>query len=123
MFDAIQQAVVTAPETLHVSAAVFILGCILYWVPLLICAVGYTIRTRMECAHDIELCHTASYKPTVTVGHVCGRLVVSAIPGLNLIAAVFDLGPRLIADIFKYFRTVFTIPLITKKAPTTGAVD
>ena len=83
------------------------LGILLYWIPLIVCAIGYTMRTwanvqkdlnQREKAEEDELINQslpqedrrrhiqAFYHPKETIGHVLGRIFVSVMPVVSLIS-------------------------------------
>lgn len=102
-----------------VNTATFnsIFGFILYWVPLLFCIVGYTIRTGKNYRIDIKERESSpkSYCPTDTIGTLIGRAIVSIIPIANLWAAIFSLAPDFFGDLFNYIEKVFDKPLVPRK--------
>lgn len=91
-------------------------GLLLYWLPVLICLIGYTFRTfnnvsevRTKVAqgrpvydHDIP-----------TVGWVFARIFYSFCPVVNLIVTVFDLGSRFVHEVASALRRMFNIPLVS----------
>ena len=89
------------------------LGICLYWIPFLICTVGYSVRTWK--GYQIDWKNRSSdkyYSPRETVGSVLGRLLTTFIPIANLWATVFDLGPKLLEILFDWFVTTFNQPLV-----------
>lgn len=98
-----------------------LLGFFLYWLPLAICTVGYIARTYKHYQADlvaraawVENPKEKYYNPTDTVGTLIGRGIVSIIPVANLIAAVFDVAPRLLGNFFKMLGQIFDQPLVPK---------
>jgi hypothetical protein len=108
------------------------MGFGLYWLPLSLCAYGYTVRTwlnyqkdvttRAESENDLLVTETelgrrsaAFYNPTDTIGTLIGRGLAATIPVVNLWAACFDVAPRLFASMFKWFGRVFDQPLVPKR--------
>jgi hypothetical protein len=108
-----------------------LLGILLYWVPLLFCALFYTIRTaegymadKRNLALDVEerrkeqgtpyrsLQHY--YHPTETIGGILGRALVSVTPVANIWAALFDLSPKVFSRLFGWLGKVFDQPLVPK---------
>jgi hypothetical protein len=93
---------------------------LLYWGPLIICVVGYTIRTWRNYQKDIirrEMTADAKsvavyYNPTDTVGTLIGRAIVSVCPAANFWAAAFDVGPELFAGVIKRLAVIFDQPLV-----------
>ncbi len=98
-----------------------LLGFLLYWLPLIVCTVGYIARTYNNYQKDLKaraawVEHPTEkyYTPTDTVGTLIGRGIVSIIPVANLIAAVFDVAPRLLGNFFKMLGDIFDQPLVPK---------
>lgn len=92
------------------------LGIILYWLPVLICAFGYTIRTAKNFMKDKAAREKDSYYyPTDTIGTLIGRAFVSIIPVANLWAALFDISPQFFGNFFRWIGKVFNQPLVPCK--------
>ena len=108
------------------------MGFCLYWLPLSICAYGYTVRTwlnyqkdvttrekseadRRAAKTDADLRVATYYAPTDTIGTLIGRGLAATLPVVNLWAACFDVAPRLFASLFKWFGRVFDQPLVPKR--------
>lgn len=102
------------------------IGIFLYWVPVVVCAIGYILRTLKNAASDVMAREEyikakkanpmdyASYNPTETVGTVLGRIFVTFIPVANLWAAVVDVCPSLLSRIFEVLEKVFCQPLVPR---------
>jgi hypothetical protein len=86
----------------------------LYWLPLIICIVCYFVRTVQNFRRDRAARRRpgAIYIPTDDVGSVLGRVFVSIIPVLNLIAVVFDLSPKIFSRFFSGLYELLTQPLV-----------
>lgn len=96
-------------------------GFLLYWLPLAVCTVGYIARTYNNYQKDlvaraawIDDRTNKYYTPTDTVGTLIGRGIVSLVPVANLLAAVFDVAPRLLGNFFKMLGDIFDQPLVPK---------
>ena len=98
-----------------------IFGICLYWLPMLICMVGYTMRTARNIQVDKkeraekESGKSTYYSPTDTIGDLVGRSLISLIPIGNLWAALFDVSPMLFEKLFKWIGQVFDQPLVPKR--------
>lgn len=106
------------------------LGVLLYWLPLLVCVVGYTIRTSENYQKDIEQRAKylrywdlknqkevderpiVFYTPTDTIGTLIGRAIVSLVPFANAWAAIFDVSPKLFNRLISFIEKVFNQPLV-----------
>lgn len=113
------------------------MGMLLYWLPLSICVVGYTIRTfenyqkdvaerdkytryldlkamKSEDGRTVDARATCYYSPTDTIGTLIGRALISLLPVGNLWAAMFDVSPRLFKKFFDFIEKVFDMPLVPR---------
>jgi len=88
----------------------------LYWLPLAICAVGYTLRTWQNFRKDRRAREADKfYSPTDRVGTLIGRGLVSILPIANLCAAAFDLAPEMLHGVFERLAKVFDQPIVPPK--------
>jgi len=103
------------------------LGISLYWFPVFVCAVGYTLRTiqnylkdkykrewgniRKDRDHWSHLASTV-YQPTDTIGTLIGRALVTIIPVANIWAAAFDISPKFFSKFFQFLGDLFDQPLV-----------
>jgi hypothetical protein len=102
------------------------LAILLYWLPLVICVVGYTLRTVKEFHDDIDKRQEVElsnmqhrgYYPTLTVGHILGRALLTVIPVANLWAGMFDVGYDMLRGFFRWIGRVFDQPLVPKRDKT-----
>lgn len=120
-----------------------LMGLLLYWLPLAVCAVGYIVRTWRNVQKDIaqraayEAWRVANpepdpimdrdawskwscgrvypYSPTDTVGTLIGRGLASVIPVCNLLCAACDILPKALNGFFKTIGALFDQPLVPKK--------
>ena len=111
------------------------MGLFLYWLPLSLCVVGYTIRTfdnfktdvserekylrylsikqeKIDSGKDLDKRITCYYRPTDTIGTLIGRALVSITPVANLWAGVFDVAPRMFSRVIKIVEKAFDTPLV-----------
>ena len=92
-----------------------------YWIPLILCTVGYTVRTAKEIKHDVndrrqsDLSPHAYYYPSVTVGTIVGRLLLTAAPLINIAAFVTDLGLDMISRTYELACKAFDHPLVPSR--------
>lgn len=103
-----------------------LIGILLYWVPMLFCAVFYTIRTAEGYMADVRAREKAEasrhseghpiwYEPRETIGGILGRALVSVAPVGNLWAALFDLSPKVFGRLFGWVGKMFDQPLVPKR--------
>lgn len=95
-----------------------LMGICLYWVPLLFCAFGYTVRTATNYMKDKEARDAEGfYYPTDRIGDLIGRVFVTLCPIANLWAAMFDVAPSVFSKLFTWIGNVFDAPLVPKRKP------
>ena len=82
-----------------------------YWIPALICLSVYLFQCIYEYRQDLEKSSKDHYHPTLTVGIIFWRIILSITPAVNLIAMVFDTA----SSVFKWLGSVLNIPLVRKK--------
>ena len=93
----------------------------LYYVPFLLCFVGYTVRTAknyMKDKSNRELSLVDKFKvyyPTDYLGDIMGRAIVSILPIANLWAAMFDIFPNMFGKLCVFFHNIFNQPLVPRK--------
>lgn len=68
------------------------LGVYLYWVPLLLCGLFYTMRTLRNYFSCCEKRNEGEPFDPDTIGILVWRVIVTFTPVLNLLAVLFDLG-------------------------------
>jgi len=90
------------------------MGLLLYWIPMVLCAYGYTARTFKRYRDCREKRDAGAYFKSDTLGTLIGRTIVTICPIANLFAAIFDLGPRLFGSFFRVIGEVFDQPLVRK---------
>ena len=90
----------------------------LYWVPLTLCLIGYTVRSWNNYQDDIEKINAAktcnSYytvRGQLTIGTVLGRFLGSIIPGLNILCLVFSIGYSMLNSILETLGNFLSISL------------
>ncbi len=91
------------------------LGNYLYWLPLIVCVVGFTLRTHRNYLKDRkqrEIPGSYYYVYTDTVGTILIRTVVSILPIANMFAATFNVAPELVEKFSDWLDKVFDIPLV-----------
>lgn len=93
-----------------------------YAAPTMLCAFGYIRRSYNDIQRDKRDLESAleqrtkggtgHYSPTITVGTLMGRALVTVCPAVNFLSAVFDHGPELFGSFFRTIGKVFDRPLI-----------
>ncbi len=90
------------------------MGLLMYWLPMLLCAFGYIARTFKRYRQCCELRDADKYFQSDTLGTLIGRAIVTVLPIVNLLAAIFDLGPKIFGNFFEAIGKVFNQPLVSK---------
>ena len=88
------------------------LALIIYWIPLLICATVYLTRTLLLYKADLKKCQDKFYTPTLTVGLIVWRVILTVTPCVNLLATVFDCS----SSVFRWLGKFLDIPLVPKRS-------
>lgn len=90
-----------------------LLGMLLYWLPAAFCVAGYTMKSWGDYRRDIKARDADTYyHPSITVGTLIGRAVLSAVPVANLIAGIFDVAPHVFGNFLDWLGRVFSVPLV-----------
>ena len=90
------------------------MGLLLFWLPMVICGYGYTVRTFVRYRDCCEARDAGKYFNSDTVGTLIARAIVTFFPVMNLMAAIFDLGPNLFGSFFSAIGRMFDKPLVSK---------
>ncbi|MDD4389733.1 MAG: hypothetical protein PHW03_02900 [Eubacteriales bacterium] len=102
-------------------------GFALYWIPVAVCAIGFTLRTLKNCSKEVALRKQYEegminyYYPEETIGIITGRFIVIFLPIVNLGIAVCDFGADFMNNFFNFFNffswigRVFDQPLVPKR--------
>jgi len=104
------------------------LALLLYWLPLVLCAYGYTVRGVSKYREELtdRRKHEATgayFHPQLTVGHIVGHVLLAASPIANLFAATFDVAPEVFGDFFSWMGKVLDQPLVPRRKPPTPAAQ
>ena len=93
----------------------------LYWMPLALCAYGYTVefvqkyRKELRDRAKAEADSKAYYSPELTLGWIVGHAVLTVMPVVNVFMAVFYVAPRVFGDFFTWIGKALNIPLVPKR--------
>lgn len=88
-----------------------------YWLPVMICLIGYFFDSVKDYNVDKEECTREHYYPKLTIGKILGRIIASFLPLINLILAIFRYAFQFMDDIAGFLMKVFNQPLVPKKDP------
>lgn len=93
-----------------------LLGICLYWVPLALCAYGYTVRTALNYQKDLkDRANPRYYAPTDTVGSLVWRVLATVMPVINLWAALVDVAPQVFSRLFRWLGRLLDKPLVAPR--------
>ena len=90
----------------------------LYWLPWLLCIVGYIIDSYNEIREDIirrETRNLDQYYPIITLGTLIWRAIISVVPIVNLAPTIFVHLPKFCGNFFKIIHEIFDMPLVPPK--------
>lgn len=105
---------------------------ILYWIPVMICLLGYTYKTYQNyllaikrrdlsngefltlLGEKIKVSNINYYK-TDTYGMIVLRIVFSFTPGLNIVVIFFDHIPKILGKYFNAFIDFLDSPIVPRK--------
>ncbi|HET6631496.1 MAG TPA: hypothetical protein VFG73_02155 [Rhodanobacteraceae bacterium] len=94
----------------------------LYYLPLVVCALGFAVRTGRDYQRDVAARAAAErthrlYAPELTIGTLLGRAVLTFVPVLNVLTAVFAfaLGRRALIRALDWIWTLTDVPLVPRK--------
>lgn len=94
------------------------LGIFLYWIPAILCLIGFTLRSIVEYRQDVGESVHSYYRPQLTVGLLVLRVVASVLPGWNLLVLLFNVGYDMLAGVLRFFGELLNIPLVPKRYDT-----
>lgn len=87
------------------------MALMVYWIPLVICALVYFFRTILIYKSDLKKCKEKYYEPKLTIGLIVWFFVLTVTPCVNLLALVFDCA----SSVFKWLGRVLDVPLVPKR--------
>lgn len=91
------------------------MGILLYWMPLALCALGYLMHTHRRYRECIAAREADKHFDSDTIGTLIGRFLMTVLPVFNLFAAVFNVGPEVFGRFFAIIGRVFDRPLVAKR--------
>lgn len=89
-----------------------------YWLPMILCFIGYTGRTWYqvkELKRPKKDNYDYSRVPPLTVGTIIGRILLSTIPLVNIIALVFGLSYDMVSKAGSWISKVLNFELVKKR--------
>lgn len=117
--------------TEHLPAWNSWIALLMYWLPLALCAYGYTVRSAKKFAQDRAEREAAEtwkpdpakgdyqsrpiYIPGITIGTLIGYAVLTVCPVANLFAATFDVAPKVFNGFIEWCDKVLNVPLVPKR--------
>lgn len=97
------------------------IALLLYWLPLVLCVYGYTVRSALKVRKDRAAREKAAtqehglYLPSITLGTLAGYAATTVVPVANLFAAIFDVAPAMFRSFFDWCARVLDFPLVPKR--------
>ena len=98
-----------------------LLAVFLYWSPAALCLYGYTIRTWTQYKSDIakrleaEKTEKGYYHPSLRIGDLVCRSIVTLLPIANLWAACFDVFPEVFRKLGEFISRALDQPLVPSR--------
>jgi hypothetical protein len=99
-------------EMIRTYISVGQMGVWTYWIPMVLCLIGYTGRTWKQV---YALNHSERYVPPLTVGLLVGRLLCSILPIVNIVALVFSLSSGMFKSVFWFIDKVMSYEIVKNK--------
>lgn len=91
-------------------------GLWLYWIPLVLCAVYFSIKCMLDYYSDAKnragSIQTSMYIPRLKIGTIVNRAIASVCPVINLWEAVFDAFPFFMGHIGTWIEKLLDVPLV-----------
>ncbi len=94
------------------------LAIFLYWIPMALCAIGYTRNCVDEYYEDVKAVSSSDgkfYSQKLRVGTIVWRICVTLIPVANLFALVFRHLHPMCSMVFEALVDVLSTPIVKKK--------
>ena len=97
------------------------MAILLFWMPMALCAYGYTVefvqkyRKELRDRAKAEADSKTYYAPELTVGWIVGHAMLSVMPMVNLFMAVFYVAPMVFGDFFEWVGKALDFPLVPKR--------
>jgi len=84
-----------------------------YWIPLVVCSVTYVGQFIDLYRKDLRDSQDDGkyYSPRLTVGWIVWRIIITALPCINLFAMVFDCA----GSVLRWIGDALDIPLVKKR--------
>lgn len=98
-------------ETIFTTSVFFSVW--LYWLPLAVAALGHTISVVGGIADDVQ---DKSRYQRITYGDILGGYILSVLPWINIITAIYQIGP-----IFQPIVWLLNKPVIKQVKPGPGS--
>lgn len=92
------------------------IGMYTYWLPMILCAVGYSVRTFKQIQH-IKVYHIdkhAGYVEDLTVGTVLWRVLLTVTPIVNIFALSFSLLSDMVSTVLNWLASILEFKLVQK---------
>ena len=99
----------------HLVAAI-----LLYWLPLVMCAIYYTKTAVLLTRRDWQARAWAGgdgyYYPTIKVGTLVWYVFVTIMPAFNLVVTIFIAAPDLFSKVIGWIASLLNTPLIPRRS-------
>ena len=92
-------------------------GMLTYWMPLALCALGYTVKTVKQIQRIKAFKGSkdgVGWVADLTVGTVLWRIFLTVTPIINVFALSFSLGIDMLSQVFKWIGSFLEFKLVKK---------
>lgn len=92
------------------------IGMYTYWLPLVLCAVGYSVRTfkQIQLLKVYHLDKHARYVEDLTIGTVLWRVILTVTPIVNVFALSFSLLSDMLSTVSNWLGSILDFKLVQK---------
>jgi len=97
------------------------IGMYTYWLPLVLCAIGYSVRTIKQIQgikayreRSGKLTDHVPYVHDLTVGTVLWRVLLTVTPVINILALSFSLLTDMVGQVLSWVGSVLDFKLVSK---------
>lgn len=91
------------------------IGFYTYWIPLILCAIGYISKTIYQIRDLKTYSEHKKYVPDLTVGTVLFRVFLTVTPIVNVLALSFSIGMDMLTTILNWAGSLLDLTLVSKK--------
>lgn len=93
-----------------------IIGFWTYWVPLVLCAIGYSVKTfkQIQALKNYDHKTSSRYVEDLTISTIIWRVVLTVTPIVNVLSLSFSLASDMVKQVFDWIEKVLSVKLVKK---------